>query len=81
MNRQKPRYPMQLDNAFCDIAKHYECDTFSFEVWAVGYITLALAAHAGSDIAYEAIERMTTKIGLKSPKLPQLVVGVQTVLE
>lgn len=77
MPRSKPRYPHQLDNAFCELAEHYHCETFRFETWIMACVCTYLRRRVDAKADTEALERIATKIGLEFTELPRLVVAVQ----
>jgi len=78
MYRSKPRYPLQLDNAFVELCKHYDIEPFALECMLVAVCVLSPLGDFPHEAMYESIERMLQKLSIKFSSLPFFTITVQT---
>lgn len=81
MQRSKPRYPLALDNAFCDTVMAWEVPHFQLETYFIGIAVLAAGGAEISEDDYDRIARMLAKISMTYEKLPNLTVMVQAKID
>jgi len=77
MPRQKPRYPLQLDNAFVDLCERYGIDAYSFECMLVAVAYLSPLGDDLDPIYRDPVSRMLQKMALKYPSVPDFTLAVQ----
>lgn len=75
--RQKPRYPLQLDNAFVELCQAYQVETFSMECLLVATAVLSPLGDGSSEFYVEPVSKMLQKLAIKYPNLPSFTLAVQ----